>query len=76
MIQGKGENDRRNYFNINIHESMGPGPGSNSQPQDLQSDSHLLPDTLRTVLYGTESRHKYNKQSDDNICGKNADFLH
>ena len=30
----------------------GTGPGSNSQPLDLQSDSHLLPDTLPTALRG------------------------
>ena len=30
----------------------GTGPGSNSQPLDLQSDSHLLPDTLPTALCG------------------------
>ena len=30
----------------------GTGPGSNSGPLDLQSDSHLLPDTLPTVLRG------------------------
>ena len=46
------ENDRRNYFMIILHESMGPGPGSNSQLLDLQSDLHLLPDTLLTVLPG------------------------
>ena len=25
MIQRKEENDRRNYFMVNLHESMGPG---------------------------------------------------
>ena len=30
----------------------GAGPGSNSRSLDLQSDLHLLPDTLRTVLRG------------------------
>ena len=34
---------------VNLHESMGPGP-DHSQPLDLQSDSHLLPDTLLTTL--------------------------
>ena len=28
----------------------GTGPGSDSQPLDLQSDLHLLPDTLQTAL--------------------------
>ena len=28
------------------------GPGSNSRPLDLQSDSHLLPHTLPTALRG------------------------
>ena len=35
---------------IDLNESM--GPGSNSGPLDLQSDLHLLPDTLPTVLCG------------------------
>ena len=30
----------------------GTGPGSNSRPLDLQSESHLLPDTLPTALRG------------------------
>ena len=30
----------------------GTGTGSNSRPLDLQSDSHLLPDTLPTALRG------------------------
>ena len=50
-FSGREENDRENYFMINLHESM--GPGSNSRPLDLQSDSHLLSDTLLTVLRGT-----------------------
>ena len=37
---------------IDLHESMGPELGSNSRPLDLQSDSHLLPDTLPTALCG------------------------
>ena len=41
------ENDRRNYFMINLHESTGPGWDSISRP--LDSDSHLLPDTLPTA---------------------------
>ena len=31
---------------------MRPGPGSNSRPLDLQSDWHLLQDTLPTGLLG------------------------
>ena len=43
---GKEKNDRRNYFMINLHESMGPG----WDPLNLQSDLYLLPDTLPAVL--------------------------
>ena len=42
------ENDRRNYFMINLHESM----GSNLRFLDLPADSHLLPDMLPTALCG------------------------
>ena len=35
------------------------GPGSNSRPLDLQSDSHLLPDMLPTALRGPVSARKY-----------------
>ena len=52
MIQGREENDLRNYFTINLQEKYGTRPGSNLRPLDLQSDSHLLPDTLPTVLRG------------------------
>ena len=34
------------------YESKGPEKGSNSRPLDLQSDSHLLPDTLPTAIRG------------------------
>ena len=34
------------------------GPGSNSQPLDLQSDSHLLPDTLPTALRGLDVKYE------------------
>ena len=40
---------------INLHESMGPGRDRTHGPLDLQSDSHLLPDTLRTALRGPVS---------------------
>ena len=33
----------------------GTGPGSNSRPLDLQSDTHLKPDTLPTALHGPVS---------------------
>ena len=37
----KGENDRRKYFMISLHERMLPAPaGSNLQPPDHQSDAH------------------------------------
>ena len=35
-----------------IYKWYGTGPGSNSRPLDLQTDSHLLPDTLPTALRG------------------------
>ena len=39
-IRGKEENERRNYFMVNLHESMGPGGDhSNLRPLDLQSDT-------------------------------------
>ena len=48
IISGREENDYRNYFIINVHESM----GSNSRPLNLQSDVHLSPDTSPTALRG------------------------
>ena len=39
----------RNYFIISPRK-YGTRPGLNSRPLDLQSDSHLLPDTLPTAL--------------------------
>ena len=45
------DNDRRNNHNQSSRK-YGTGPGSNSQPLDLQSDSHLLPDMLPTALRG------------------------
>ena len=52
-FSGREENDRRNYFMINLHESMGPGRDLTHEvrPLDLQSDSHLLPDTLPNALH-------------------------
>ena len=44
----KEENDRRNYFVINLPESV--GPGSNSRLLDLQPDMHLQSDMLPTAL--------------------------
>ena len=49
MIKRKEENDRRNYFMINLHESTGPSRDRISRPLDLHSGSHLLPDRLPTV---------------------------
>ena len=48
-FSGREENDRRNYFMINIHESMGP---DRDRPLDLQLDTHLHSDTLPTALRG------------------------
>ena len=50
-FSGREENDPRNYFMINL-QKYGTGPGSNLRPQDQQSASHLLPDTLPTALCG------------------------
>ena len=39
-------------FHDQSPRNLGTGLGSNSLPLDLQSDSHLLPDTLLTALPG------------------------
>ena len=39
LNEGKGENDRRNYFMINLHESMWPDRGLNRPPLDLQGSA-------------------------------------
>ena len=39
----EGENDRRNYFMINLHANMWPGRVSDQRPLDSQSDS--IPNT-------------------------------
>ena len=44
LNQRKGENDRRNYFMINHHDSIWPDRGLNQRPLDSQSDS--LPTAL------------------------------
>ena len=44
LNQRKGENDRRNYFMVNYHDSMWPDRGSNQRRLDSQSDS--LPTAL------------------------------
>ena len=38
-FSGREQNDRRNYFLINLHKSMGPGQDG---PLDLQSDTYIL----------------------------------
>ena len=38
---------------------MGPDRDRNSRLQDLQSDSHLLPDTLQTALPGPINKQHY-----------------
>ena len=48
-FSGREENDRINYFMINLHESMGP---DRDRPLDLQLDTHLHSDTLPTALRG------------------------
>ena len=39
-------------FHDHSPRKYGTGSGLNSGPLDLQSDSHLLPDTLPTALRG------------------------
>ena len=46
-ISGREENDRRSYFIINLHESMGP-----DRDQTCDSDTYLQSDTLPTALRG------------------------
>ena len=48
-FSGRKENDCRNYFMINLHESMGP---DRDRRLDLQLDTHLHSDTLPTALRG------------------------
>ena len=45
-ISGREENGCGNYLMINLHGSMGQGPGSNWPPLDLQSDRYLQSDML------------------------------
>ena len=44
ILSKGGESERRNYFMINLHESMGQG-----RDRTLQSDTYLHPDTLPTA---------------------------
>ena len=59
-ISEREENGRRNYFMISLYESM--GPGSNSQPLDLQADMCLQPDMLQTALRGPAFKQVEEKQ--------------
>ena len=52
MIQRKGGEWPLKLFHDQSTRKYGTGPGSNSRPLNLQSDSHLLPDTLPTALRG------------------------
>ena len=54
MIQRKEE---KKLFHDQSPRKYGTGPGSNWRPLDLQSDSHLLPDTLPTALRGPVMKH-------------------
>ena len=45
------ENDHRNYFIINLQESMGLGRDQTRDPW-ICSQTHLLPDMLPTALRG------------------------
>ena len=42
-------------FHDQSPQKYGTGLGSNLRPLDLQSDSHLLPDMLPTLLHGPVS---------------------
>ena len=52
MIQRKGGESLKKLFHDQSQGKYGTEPGSNSQPLNLESDSHLLPDTLTTALCG------------------------
>ena len=43
----------RNYFMINLHESMGPGRDRTRDPWICSQTRILLPDTLPTALRGS-----------------------
>ena len=51
-ISGREENDRRNYFMINLHESMGPGRDRTRDPWICSQTRICSQDTLPTVLRG------------------------
>ena len=50
MIRWKGGEWPYKLFHDQSPRKYETGPGSNLRPLDLQSDSHLLPDTLPTAL--------------------------
>ena len=52
MIQRKGGERPSKLFHDQSPQKYGTALGSNSRPLDLQSDTHLKPDTLPTALRG------------------------
>ena len=70
---------RRMTVKIIFHDQSprkyGTGPGSNSRSLDLQSDSHLLPDTLPTALRGPVISHKYKLTLKEPIKASDRNFL-
>ena len=58
IIQRKGGEWPLKLFHDQSPRKYGIGPGSNLQPLDLQSDSHLLPDMLPTALRGPVQKHR------------------
>ena len=53
MNQRKGGNDCRNYFMINLHESMGPGRDRTRDPSgiDYESNVFALCTNVKVYLY-------------------------
>ena len=55
MIQGKEENGRRNYFMINLHESMGPGRDRTREPW-ICSQTRICCQTHYRLRYAARCR--------------------
>ena len=54
MISGREENDRRNYFMINLHESMGPGRDRTRDPW-ICSQTRICCQTRYGLRYAARS---------------------
>ena len=56
LISGREENDRRNYFMINLHESIGPGRDRTRDPWNCsQTRMCLATDACLTAIPGVAS---------------------